>query len=303
MWQRNLLTERLSLEWPIIQAPMAGSTTPELAVAVCEAGGLGSLGCALLTAEQYREQVIAVRAATSRSFNVNFFAYPDPRIDPDQAGPMRERLQPYYDARGLGPVPEAEVPARPFGRVLLEAVLATRPPIVSFHFGLPESDVVAAIKATGALIASSATTVAEARWLEAHGADVVIAQGIEAGGHRGTFLGTDTTQQSGTVALVPQVVDAVSIPVIAAGASRMVAVSPPRCSWAHPLFSWGRPFSFVPRRLFTPRIAPPSPAQPTRLRGSPSSSAAVRRAAWSTGSWKSSAMSRTPWRPFRLSSG
>jgi nitronate monooxygenase len=217
MWPKTAISERLGLAWPLIQAPMAAATTPALAAAVSEAGGLGSLGVTMLTAEQYRAEVAAARERTSRPLNVNFFVHPRPSPLPEATARMRERLRPYYEELGLGEVPEAAEPAPPFDEPRLQAVLETRPEVVSFHFGLPAPAMVAAIKAAGLQVWSSATTVAEARWLEAHGCDAIIAQGLEAGGHRGTFLGADPAAQAGTMALVPQIVDAVSVPVVAAG--------------------------------------------------------------------------------------
>ena len=195
---------------------MAGSTTPALAAAVANAGGLGALGCAMMAPAQFAEAVAAVRARTNRGFNVNFFTHEEPGEAREAIARARALLAPLHAERRLGPVPDAHPqPPPPFGEEMLDAVLATRPPIVSFHFGLPEPHLLDPIRETGAVILSTATTVAEARWLEARGVDAIIAQGWEAGGHHGWFLGPP--QRIGTMALVPQVVDAVSVPVIAAG--------------------------------------------------------------------------------------
>ncbi len=216
-WKSNKLTELLAIHVPIIQAPMAGSTTPELAAAVTNAGGLGSLGCAFLSPEQFAGQYADVRGATNGAFNVNFFVHKEPELDVERGEAMRNRLEPYYREFDLGEVPAA-APSNPsFNNALLDAVVAASPPVVSFHFGLPGADVMRTVKDTGAVILSSATTVAEAKVLEAAGVDAVIAQGFEAGGHRGTFEASDEAGCVGTLALVPQIVDAVSVPVIASG--------------------------------------------------------------------------------------
>jgi nitronate monooxygenase len=204
---------------PLIQAPMAGSQGPALAIAVCRAGGLGSLPCAMLTAEQLRAQVAEMRAATDAPFNVNFFCHVPPRPDDAAETRWRENLGGYYSEAGIDPASIKAGPGRaPFDAGFCAVVEEVRPAVVSFHFGLPERSQVDRVKAAGALVLSSATTVEEARWLEAHGADAIIAQGREAGGHRGMFLTTDTDAQPGLFALLPQVRDAVRVPVIAAGA-------------------------------------------------------------------------------------
>lgn len=217
-WPRNDLTDLLGIEHPIIQAPMASAATPALAAAVSNAGGLGSLGCAPFTPEQFCDQVGTVRADTNRPFNVNFFVHDEPLHDADAETAMRAQLAPYYAEMALGEAPVARSVFPIFGAEMLEAVTALKPPIVSFHFGLPEHGVIETLKAAGAVILASATTVREAVALQDGGADAIIAQGFEAGGHRGTFLGDVDSGTVGTFALVPQIVDAVSLPVIAAGA-------------------------------------------------------------------------------------
>ncbi|MDP6953016.1 MAG: nitronate monooxygenase [Alphaproteobacteria bacterium] len=217
MWPRHDLSELLGVSHPIIQAPMAGASTPEMAAAVANAGGLGSLGCARMSPDQLREQVGKTRAATNGAINLNFFCHPAPVIDDTVAARMRERLAAYYAEFELGDVPHARPEGPGFDDAKLEAVLALVPRMVSFHFGLPEPSAVSALKAAGSVVLSSATTVEEAIWLQEAGADVVIAQGFEAGGHRGTFAGPMSTGEIGTMALVPRVVDAVDVPVIAAG--------------------------------------------------------------------------------------
>lgn len=212
------ILDLFGIELPIIQAPMAGSTTPEMVIAVSNAGGLGSLPAALLSADQMRDAMELIRAQTNRAINVNFFAHTPPAPNPAAQERWRTRLAPYYVELGLDPA--APVPASnraPFDDAFCTLVERYRPEIVSFHFGLPEASLLERVRATGAKIISSATTVAEARWLEAKGVDAIIAMGYEAGGHRGMFLTEDLSTQAGTFALVPQVVDAVSVPVIAAG--------------------------------------------------------------------------------------
>lgn len=205
-------------EFPIVQAPMAGSQGPKLCIAVCEAGGLGSIPCAMLTPDVLRAQVAEIRAATRAPFNVNFFAHRPPAPDPAREAAWVERLSGYYSEFGLDPAEAGKGPGRaPFDEAMCAAVEELRPPVVSFHFGLPDESLLARVKATGAQVWSSATTVEEARWLARRGVDAIIAQGREAGGHRGMFLTDDIDAQPGLFALLPQVVDAVKVPVIAAG--------------------------------------------------------------------------------------
>ena len=217
MWPRTDLLDLLGITHPIIQAPMSGFSSPALVAAVSNAGALGSLGCATLPAKAARDQVEEIRRSSNRPFGLNFFVHPAPRIDAQVAHRLRARLSAYYDEFGLGSVPEPNVPFPHFDQERLQLVLDLRPRVVSFHFGLPPADTLTRIKQTGAFVLSSATTVAEARRLEAEGADGIIAQGFEAGGHRGTFTEGDGAGLVGTMALVPQVVDAVRVPVIAAG--------------------------------------------------------------------------------------
>ena len=217
MWSRSALCDSLDLERVIIQAPMAGSTTPQLAAAVSNAGGLGSLGLGTTPVEQADQQIVAFKSLSNRSLNVNFFCHADPGDLAGVGAEMRARLQPYYDANGLGEVPFPSSPFPSFGPAHLDLIRSHRPQVVSFHFGLPSDDLLRAVKETGAVVMSSATTVDEARWLEARGVDAVIAQGLEAGGHRATFLGTVPSSQAGLFALLPQVARAVRLPVVAAG--------------------------------------------------------------------------------------
>jgi nitronate monooxygenase len=217
MWPRTDFLELLGITHPVIQAPMAGFASPALVAAVCNAGALGSIGCAGVAPATVRDQITVLRQATNRPYNLNFFVHSHPRLDTDASARMQARLAPYFDEFGLGPVPEPKEPFPPFDEERLDLVLELRPRVVSFHFGLPDADAVRRVKEAGCIILSSATTVAEARWLEANGADVVIAQGFEAGGHRGSFSGSPGAGLVGTMALVPQIVDAVRLPVIASG--------------------------------------------------------------------------------------
>lgn len=208
----------LGIELPIIQAPMAGSNDSTLVIAVANAGGLGSLPCATLSADQIRAEVKLIRAGTPKPFNLNFFSHKEPSLDTVKELSWKKTLEPYYKELGIDLASAGEgVLRRSFDEEMCALVEELKPPIVSFHFGLPTQELVKRVKATGALILSSATTVAEARWLEAHGCDAIIAQGYEAGGHRAIFLSEDLNTQVGTMALVPQIVDAVKIPVIASG--------------------------------------------------------------------------------------
>ena len=217
MWPQNAFTDRLNLKWPILQAPMGWLSTPALAAAVSNAGGLGGLGMWGFSAEDAERRIAGFQQLSGGSLNVNYPLWPDPNITPEVSEPMRARLQAHFDARGLGAVPEPTGAVSEVSPEHLSMLIRARPQMVSFHFGLPPQDVVSAIKAAGIFIISSATTVAEARMLEHAGVDAIIAQGSEAGGHRGTFTGVDISMQPGLFALLPQVVDAVRIPVIAAG--------------------------------------------------------------------------------------
>jgi nitronate monooxygenase len=208
----------LGIELPIVQAPMAGVQGSALAVAVSNAGGLGSLPCAMLSADGIRDELAAIRVKTSKPFNVNFFCHAPPAVDPDREAAWHAVLAPYYREFDIDPTSIKPGPGRaPFGADAAAVLEAVRPAVVSFHFGLPADELLARVRASGAKIVASATTVDEARWLEARGVDAIIAQGLEAGGHRGIFLSADLSTQVGTLALVPQIVRAVRVPVIAAG--------------------------------------------------------------------------------------
>lgn len=210
--------ELVGVELPIIQAPMAGVQGSALAIAVSNAGALGSLPCATLSLAQMRTELEAMRAGTNRSYNVNFFCHTPPQPDPAHEARWRAALTPYYEEFGIDPAKIPEGPGRaPFTNEAAALVEEFRPRVVSFHFGLPTAALIQRVKATGAVVLSCATTVEEALWLQANGADAVIAQGFEAGGHRGMFLTEDVSTQVGTFALIPQIAGAVKIPVIAAG--------------------------------------------------------------------------------------
>ncbi|WP_422420053.1 NAD(P)H-dependent flavin oxidoreductase [Pseudomonas sp. GZD-222] len=217
-WPDPRLLDLLGIELPILQAPMAGSTGSAMAIAVSNAGGLGSLPCATLSLEQIRAELQAFKQASNGPLNVNFFCHQPPQPDPAGDAAWKQALKPYYDELGAdydAPTPVSN--RAPFDDASCQLIEAFKPAVVSFHFGLPEASLLARVKASGAKVLSSATTVDEAIWLEQHGCDAIIAMGYEAGGHRGMFLSTDLNTQVGTLALVPQVVDAVKVPVIAAG--------------------------------------------------------------------------------------
>jgi nitronate monooxygenase len=204
MWPNTHLTDLLGNKHPIIQAPMAGSTTVELVTAVSNAGGIGSMGYSETPTKQIREDAAKIRKLTDKPFNLNFFAHDVPSSRPDVVE--------------LSEVPrDVSKPLLTFTEERLELLLEIKPPIVSFHFGLPDAEAVKMLKDAGSRILCSATTVAEAKALEESGVDIVIAQGWEAGGHRGSFDVNHEDHGVGTMALVPQIVDAVDIPVVAAG--------------------------------------------------------------------------------------
>jgi len=208
----------LGLSAPIIQAPMAGVQNHDLAIAVCQAGGLGSLPAAMLNPPALQAQLQALKSATNGPFNVNFFCHITPTPDPVIQARWQEILAPYRRELGLDTRPPSTEPGRlPFNHDSADVLEAFAPAVVSFHFGLPAPDLLARVKGWGSMVLSSATTVQEALWLQAHGVDAVIAQGLEAGGHRGMFLTQDLSTQIGTFALLPQIVHALHVPVIAAG--------------------------------------------------------------------------------------
>ena len=212
------LTDLFGISLPIVQAPMAGVQGASLALAVTQAGGLGSLPAATLTPEALRRDLVGIRERTTGPINVNFFCHVPPEPDTQREAAWRALLAPYYAQFGLDPDAVVAGPARsPFNHDLADVLAEFPQAVVSFHFGLPTSDLLERVRATGAKVLSSATTVEEARWLQAQGVDAIIAQGLEAGGHRGHFLSDDLDSQAGTFALLPQIVRAVRVPVIAAG--------------------------------------------------------------------------------------
>ena len=218
MWPDRRITTLFGIEHPILLAPMAGPSTAELAIAVAEAGGLGALACATSSPEQIRKDLGIIRQRTAKPINLNFFTHKQPQPDIAREARWKARLAPYYAEFGIDPAkPVQSVSRDPFNDVTCEIVEEFKPEIVSFHFGLPERRLLDRVKAAGAKVIASATTAREAKWLADHGCDAIIAQGNEAGGHRGMFLTDDIASQAGTFALLPQVVDAVTLPVIAAG--------------------------------------------------------------------------------------
>lgn len=215
---KSTLQDLLGLRLPVIQAPMAGSQGSALALAVTNAGGLGSLPAATLSLAQLRDELERMRCQAQGPWNLNFFCHQPPPADAQREAAWRAALAPLCAEAGLpAPAGPAVAARAPFDATVADLVESFRPPVVSFHFGLPAPELLARVKSWGSQVLSSATTVEEALWLQAHGADAIIAQGLEAGGHRGIFLGDDLTTQLGTFALLPQIVRAVELPVIAAG--------------------------------------------------------------------------------------
>jgi nitronate monooxygenase len=218
MWPDRRLIDLFKTEFPIVQAPMAGVMDADLVIAAAQGGALGSLPSAMLSVEKAREQVGIIRQRVSAPVNMNFFCHTPVDADPSREVRWKQRLASYYSEFGIDPSAPINVPNRaPFDAAMCSLIEELKPEVVSFHFGLPEPALLKRIKAAGSIVIASATIVREAIWLEAHGADAIIAQGAEAGGHRGMFLTENIAEQPGTFALVPQVVDAVRVPVIAAG--------------------------------------------------------------------------------------
>jgi len=212
------IKELLGVDLPIIQAPMAGVQGHELAVAVSSAGGLGSLPCAMLSLEGLRNELAIIKQQTTKPYNVNFFCHVPPEPDDEVERNWRQALSPYFSEYGIDLSTKTSQSGRsPFNAQAADVLEEFKPPVVSFHFGLPEIELLNRVRGWGGKILSTATTVDEALWLEAHGVDAIIAQGLEAGGHRGFFLSKDLYTQVGTFALIPQIVRSVSVPVIAAG--------------------------------------------------------------------------------------
>ena len=218
-WPDRRILDLLGIELPILQAPMAGASGSAMAIAVARAGGLGALPCAMLTGDQVRGEIEAFRTACpGQPLNLNFFCHQPPAPDPERDARWKQALEAYYAEVGADFTAPTPVSNRaPFDEQSCVLVEQMRPDVVSFHFGLPQAALLQRVKASGAKVLSSATTVEEALWLEANGCDAIIAMGYEAGGHRGMFISDDITSQVGTFALVPQIADAVQLPVIAAG--------------------------------------------------------------------------------------
>src|SRR3954467_14421257 len=218
MWPDHRILNLFKIENPIVLAPMAGVMDADLAIAVAQGGGLASLPCAMLSVEKAREQVNIIRQRVAAPVNMNFFCHTAVDTDAISEAGWRRRLASYYDELGLDPAaPVSAANRAPFDAAMCALVEELKPEVVSFHFGLPEPALLARVKAAGSRVMASATIVREAIWLEENGADVIIAQGAEAGGHRGMFLTNDIANQPGLFALLPQVVDAVRVPVVAAG--------------------------------------------------------------------------------------
>jgi nitronate monooxygenase len=218
MWPDRRLLDLFKIEFPILQAPMAGVQDAEIMIGAATGGALPALPCAMISPEKAREQINIVRQRVSTPVNLNFFCHQAVDADPAREAGWRQRLACYYQEFGLDPAAPVNAANRaPFDAAMCELVEELKPEVVSFHFGLPDKAMLRRIKAAGCLVISSATIVREAIWLEENGADAIIAQGAEAGGHRGMFLTENIAEQPGTFALVPQVVDAVRVPVIAAG--------------------------------------------------------------------------------------
>lgn len=213
----NPFVQRLGLSVPLLLAPMAGVAGADLAIAVARAGGLGAIAAATLAAERIRHEAGRFRAAIASPLNLNFFAHRDVPPTDEAVARWRAALAPLHARLGLDIPFGIAAGRRPFDEAAADLVEELRPEVVSFHFGLPEAHLLDRVRNTGAVVLSTATTVAEARWLAARGVDAVIAQGCEAGGHRGMFLDGDVAGQPGLMALLPQVADAIDIPVIAAG--------------------------------------------------------------------------------------
>jgi nitronate monooxygenase len=218
MWPDRRIIELFKTEFPIVLAPMAGVMDADLVIAAAQGGALGSLPCAMLSAEKAREQVNIIRQRVSAPVNMNFFCHQPVDADPARETGWKKQLEAYHQELGLDPAaPFTAANRAPFDAASCEVVEELKPEVVSFHFGLPDQALLKRVKAAGCLVMGSATIVREAIWLEENGADIIIAQGAEAGGHRGMFLTENIAEQPGTFALVPQVVDAVKVPVIAAG--------------------------------------------------------------------------------------
>ncbi len=216
--QNKNIKDLLGTDFPIIQSPMAGVQDSTLAIAVSEAGGLGALPCGMLSIEKIISEIKRIKAATNKPYNLNFFCHKVPAFDKARQENWQKRLQPYFEELGVKMEPSSEKASRtPFNHDIADAIEPFMPEVISFHFGLPDRELLKRVKSWGTKIISSATTVEEAVWLESNGVNGIIAQGLEAGGHRGMFLSDDISTQMGLSSLIPQIVDRVNLPVIAAG--------------------------------------------------------------------------------------
>ncbi|USD68027.1 nitronate monooxygenase [Vibrio sp. SCSIO 43136] len=214
---QHTLHQLFGIPTNIIQAPMAGVQNWELAVAVSKAGGLGSIPCGMLTPEQVAAEIEQFKAHSNYLYNLNFFCHHMPPVNKSRLANWQEKLQHHYDELGLKAPSEITGLRYPFDEDVADTIESFQPPIISFHFGLPAPKLVERIKSWGTIILASATTVEEAVWLQNHGADMIIAQGVEAGGHRGMFLSNDLATQLPTLELVTAIREQVSLPIIAAG--------------------------------------------------------------------------------------
>ncbi|MFT5790463.1 MAG: nitronate monooxygenase [Shewanella sp.] len=205
-------------DFPIIQSPMAGVQDSTLTIAVCKAGGLGSLPCGMLSIDKVVSEIKVIKEATDKPYNLNFFCHDMPDYDEKQQSKWQAQLNPYFTELGVECESLPNSATRiPFNHDVADAIESFNPEFISFHFGLPNRALLARVKSWGTKVVSSATTIEEALWLESKGVDGIIAQGFEAGGHRGMFLSDDVSTQVGMSALVPQIVNKVKVPVIAAG--------------------------------------------------------------------------------------
>lgn len=218
MSKANVFLSRLGLQYPIIQAPMAGTSTPGLAATVSNAGGMGSLGLGNLSVEAARKQIRQLQQLTDKPFNINFFCHADDPADAARDHNWLKRLQPWFAEFAAQPPAQLDKGYGSFigNRAMLDMLLEERPPVVSFHFGLPDADAIAALQQAGIFLMGCATSLEEACMIEAAGLDAVIAQGYEAGGHRGLF---DPKQESGLLLddLLAQLKDTIELPVVATG--------------------------------------------------------------------------------------
>lgn len=214
-WPDRRLIDLLGTRHPIIQAPMAGATSNDLVIEAMAGGAMGSLPCGMMTPDEVSTAVSVIRQRSDAPLNLNFFCHHlPPSPDTQRWEAALKRFYTEWEIAEGGPPPPIRAP---FDAAMAAATLAAAPNVASFHYGLPDESLIAPLRAAGIGILASATTVAEARALAARGCDAIVAQGYEAGGHRGWFLSHDRDSQVGTMALVPQIVDAVDCPVIAAG--------------------------------------------------------------------------------------